>query len=216
MEQQQPPKRTAVQRIDDLERGLMGMYQAGDNLARDIMTIKEAIKLLGGKVDAIVKATMAGEDLNDEVLSRIMVDNNVVELRNKVSQLISSGMLALSEEPINETNFVVGREVDDEGKVLNPRLQFIVRSLQENLRAKILGAKTGDAVSFQEGKLKFEIQEVYSVVAPQVPAAEEAAPAPQAEASAPEDTEASAEAAEQSSSDASNDSAPQSSESSGS
>src|SRR5271170_6768520 len=94
MEQQKTEqKRTAVQRIDDLERGLMGMYQAGDNLARDIMTIKEAIKLLGGKVDAIVKATMAGEDLNDDVLSRIMVENNVTELKTKVSQLVTSGTL---------------------------------------------------------------------------------------------------------------------------
>ena len=59
------------------------MYQAGDNLASDTQTLKEAIKLLGNKIDAIVKATMAGEDLNDEVLSRIMVENNVTELKSE-------------------------------------------------------------------------------------------------------------------------------------
>lgn len=206
-QQQQQAKRTAVQRIDDLERGLMGMFQAGDNLARDTMTLKEAIKLLGNKVDAIVKATMAGEDLNDQVLSRIMVENNVTELKNKVSQLIASGTLAPSENPVDEKTFIVGREVDQDGTVLNPRLQFVLNSLKEELREKIKGKKVGESVQFQEGKLNFEIQETYEIVVPKAPEAEaqaqEAAPASEAQPVAP--------AAEQSSPDASNDSAPQSS-----
>jgi hypothetical protein len=200
------PKRTAVQRIDDLERGLMDMFQAGDNLSRDVYTIKEAIKLLGNKVDAIVKATMAGEDLNDDVLSRIMVENNVADLKSKVDQLVAIGTLVASEAPIEENNFVVGREVDDTGKVLNPRLQFVLASLEEKLRAKIKGAKVGDSVDFKDGKLKFEIQQVYSVVAPKPP---EAPAAPDANAAAPTETAAPATpAAEQSSSDASTATAP--------
>ncbi len=213
-QKQEQPKRTAVQRIDDLERGLMGMYQAGDNLAKDIVTLKEALKLLGNKVDAIVKATMAGEDLNDDVLSRIMVQNNVEELKNKVSQLVVSGTLQPTEEPVDEKNFIVGREVDDTGKVLNPRLQFVLGSLQPELQAKIKGSKVGDTIAFQEGKLKFEIQEAYSVVVPQLPAEtqESAAPASTAEVAAPAD-QSEAPAAEQSSVDANGDSATQTSQS---
>jgi hypothetical protein len=218
--QPQPLKRTAVQRIDDLERGLMGMFQAGDNLARDVQTLKEAIKLLGNKVDAIVKATMAGEDLNDEVLSRIMVENNVTELKGKVAQLVASGTLVAFEGELNEKHFVIGQEVDDTGKVLNPRLQFVLNSLQPALREKILGKKVGDSVAFQDGKLMFEIQEAYEVTTPKAPTVE-AAPAVQSDSIVAPDANTAAPDAntlpvEQSSTDASTDPAAQSSQSSGS
>jgi len=210
-QQQQNQKRTAVQRIEDLERGVMGMFQSGDMMGRDLMTCKEAIKLLGNKIDAIVKAIQRGGELNDDVIGNIMVENNVTELKTRVDQLIAAGTLVATTEPVGDDNFVVGREVDDTGKVLNPRLQFVLGALQEELRNKIKGAKTGDTVEFQEGKVKFELQEAYSVAKPApavqaVPeAAPEASPAPAVEA-AP-----AAPQAEQSSTDASNDSAPQSS-----
>lgn len=168
MEQQQQ-KRTAVQRIDDLENGLMGLYRVADSFAKDIGTLKEAIKLLGNKVDAIVKATMAGEDLNDDVLTRIMVENNVADLKNKVDQLVMAGTLVATTGAITENDFIVGQEVDDSGKVVNPRLQFVLSALQPELRDKIKGAKVGDSITFQEGKLKLEIKEAYSIVAPKPP-----------------------------------------------
>ena len=213
MEQQQQ-KRTAVQRIDDLERGLMGMYQAADNMGRDLMTVKEAIKLLGNKIDAIVKATQRGEDLTDEVIGNIMVQNNVADLKARVDQLVASGTLVATLEPVDEKNFVVGQEVDDTGKVLNPRLQFVLGALNEDLRNKIKGAKVGDSVVFQEGKLKFDLQEAYAVVTPapavEAEAATEAVADTQAVASAPAEA-----AVEQSSTDA-NEATAQPSQSSGS
>lgn len=201
-QQQQAPKRTAVQRLDDLERALMGMFQAGDVTNRDVQTLKEAIKLLGNKVDAIVKATQQGEDLNDEILSRIMVENNVAELKGRVDQLVANGALLPTTEAVDEKSFVVGREIDADGKVLNPRLQFVLQSLQEPLRLLIMGKKVGDTVEFQEGKLKFELQEAYTIAPPKPPEAPVVVSTEQA---------AEAAAAEQSSTDASNDSAPQSS-----
>jgi hypothetical protein len=228
MEQQQP-KRTAVQRIEDLERGVMGMFQNGDNMGRDLMTIKEAIKLLGNKIDAIVKATQRGEDLNDDIIGKIMVENNVAELKARVDQLVAAGTLVATTEPVDEKTFVVGQEVDDTGKVLNPRLQFVLGALQEELRNKIKGSKVGDSVVFQEGKLKFELQEAYSVAPPKPPEAPaeavmDAAPAQEqapattelAPAAPAQEQAAPAAPAEQSSTDASNDSAAQSSQSSGS
>lgn len=168
----QADKRTASQRIEDMERGLMALYQTADNMARDMMTIKEAIKLLGNKLDAVVKATSRGEQLTDEVISKIMVENNVEELKNKVQDLVNQGVLVAAEE-VTANSFIVGREIDADGKVQNPRMQFVVSALAENVRTKFPGAKAGQTLELEEGKWKFEVQEVYSIQTPQAPQAEQ-------------------------------------------
>lgn len=177
---QQADKRTASQRIDDMERGLMALYQTADNMARDLMTIKEAIKLLGNKLDSVVKASERGLSLNDDTISKIMVENNIEELKLKVTNLVNSGVLVASEE-VGPNSFVVGREIDNEtGNVANPRMQFIVSALAPEVKDKFPGSKVGQTLELQEGKWKFEILEVYSIA---TPAAPEAAPAAEAQAS---------------------------------
>lgn len=166
--QQQQDKRTASQRIEDLERGLMSLYQTADNMARDLMTIKDAIKLLGNKLDAVVKATAAGETMSDEVIAKIMVQNNVDELKAKVDNLVAQGVLKAG-EAIGPNSFVVGREISEDGTVQNPRMQFVVSALQEGVRDKFPGAKAGETLVLQEGKWKFEVLEVYDLVAPEAP-----------------------------------------------
>lgn len=183
-QQQQPPKqRNASQRLDDLERGLMALYHTADNMARDIMTIKEAIKLLGNKLDAVVKASSRGENLNDEVIAKIMVENNVEELKQKVTNLVNQGVLVAAEE-ISLNSFVVGKEIGDDGSVANPRMQFVVSALQPEVRDKFPGAKVGQTLDLQEGKWKFTVDEIYAIVTPQAPEAvtEESATDAKAEA----------------------------------
>lgn len=188
----QADKRTASQRIEDMERGLMALYQTADNMARDMMTIKEAIKLLGNKLDAVVKATSRGEQLTDEVISKIMVENNVEELKNKVQDLVNQGVLVAAEE-VTTNSFIVGREIDADGKVQNPRMQFVVSALAENVRSKFPGAKAGQTLELEEGKWKFEVQEVYSIQTPQAPQVE----AQEAQEEAKEESKAEAESTEQ-------------------
>lgn len=172
--------RSASQKITDLENALMSLYQTADNMARDLGTIKEAIKLLGNKVDSIVKAASAGEPVNDTVIARIMVENNVEELNQKVKGMIAQGVLK-SQEQIGADSFVVGSENDDQGAVINPRLQFALFALQPDLREKFIGGKAGDVLTLQEGKLKFKVLEVYEIQkqkpAEAVEAPAEAAPA---------------------------------------
>jgi hypothetical protein len=179
MSNQQQDKRTASQRIDDMERGLMALYQTADNMARDMMTIKEAIKLLGNKLDSVVKASARGETLSDEVIAKIMVENNVEELKEKVTNLVNQGVLVAAEE-VGPNSFVVGRELDENGVIANPRMQFVVSALQGEIKDKFPGSKAGQILDLQEGKFKFEVQEVYNLQTPQA---------------APEQAEESAEAA---------------------
>lgn len=167
-------QRTAAQRIEDLEQGMMAMYQTLDQMARDLMTIKEAIKLLGNKMDSIVKASQRGEALTDEVISKIMVENNMEELKSKVQALVDQGVLVPAEE-VTDTSFVVGREMNDQGEIQNPRMQFVLSALEESVRAKFPGSKVGQVLDLKDGKWKFEITETYNIVTPQVaqPAQEE-------------------------------------------
>lgn len=178
-------KRTASQRIEDLENALMSLYQTADSMARDVMTLKEAMKLLGNKVDSIVKATNRGEALTDEVLTKIMIENNVEELKQKVANLVTQGLLE-AEEAVTAGSFVVGSEIDDKGEVANPRLQFVVSALNEDIRGKFVGTKPGDVLTLEEGELKFKVSETYKIVQPKSPEqlAEEAAAATQDAAAA--------------------------------
>lgn len=177
--------RSASQKIGDLENAMIALYQTADNIARDLNTAKEAIKLLGNKLDSIVKAQLAGEQPTDDVISRIMVENNIEELKNKLKVMVAQGILSPTEQ-VAEDSFLVGADQNDAGEVVNPRLQFALYAIRPpELQQKFLGAKVGDVLNLQEGKLKFKVAEIYQI---QKPKPVEAAPA------APAETEASADA----------------------
>lgn len=165
-------KRSASERIQDLERATMSLYQTVDNMARDLMTVKDAIKLLGNKVDAIVKAAERGS-VNDNSVADIMIENNVSELKSKVDDLITKGILTY-EATVTPESYVVGREIDETGKVVNPRLQFAMSALDPEIREKIVGAMAGNVLELATGKLKLEVLETYTIQVPS-PAQEEAA-----------------------------------------
>ncbi len=170
VEKKPADNRTAVQKIADLENAVMQLFHINDTLARDLMTLKEGLKLLDNKVNSIVKATSAGEPLTDAVLSRIMVENNVEELSKKVSSMVDQGFL-VKEDQVSENSFVVGSEEDEDGVVKNPRLQFALKALNPNYQAKLLNKLSGEVVSFEEGKLRFKILESYSIQEPKAPTA---------------------------------------------
>lgn len=182
-------KRNATQRIGDLEQALMGLFQTADNMARDLTTVRDAIKLLGNKLDSVAKAA----NLSDDVIAKLMIQNNVAELKEKVTNLVTQGILVPAEE-MNDTSFVVGQEIDAEGNVVNPRIQFTLTSIQPELRDKIKAAKVGEAVVLEEGKLKFMPVEIYTIVPPQAPAIEAAAAKQNAEVQSSDNVDTGAKA----------------------
>jgi len=174
-------QRSATERLEDLENATMGIFQTMDRMATDLMTIKDAIKLLGNKVDSIVKSAERGLALNDDNIAALMTENNVLELENKVKGLVEQGVLTL-ETTVSDNSFVVGREIDTDGKIVNPRLQFTLAALNPEVKAKISGSTVGQVLDLEEGKLKFEVLESYSIS--QSPAVEAAPEAPAPEAAA--------------------------------
>lgn len=157
--------RNASQKIQDLENAMMQLYQTVDAMARDLGTVKEAIKLLGNKVDSIVKASSKGEVISDDVISRIMIENNCEELKQKVTVMQAQGIL-VAQEQVGTDSFVVGAELNDKDETVNPRLQFALYVLSPELQEKIKGSKVGDVLTLQEGKLRFKVLESYQIQQP--------------------------------------------------
>lgn len=176
-------KRTAAQRIEDLEKATMESYRVLDSIVRDLQKMKDAFKLLVNKTDAMAKASGQTE----EQLSALMIENNVKELEGKVASLVSQGILT-EEEQAGPNSFIVAREIDKEGKVANPRLQFVLSQIPKDVGDKILGAKSGDILDLGNDKLKLEVTETYAINNPADTAEAQAVAAPTeapAEASAP-------------------------------
>lgn len=191
MSEQNKGTRNASQRIEDLERAMVSLYQTADNMARDLMTVKDAVKILHNKVSAIVTAYTRDKTFSEESVTAVMIDSNVEELKSKLNTLIEQGIL-VAEEVVTDASFVVGRELDDNNVVVNPRLQFTMAGVQETVRGKLVGAMSGDILLLEEGKLKFEVLETYQIQTPKAPEAAEAAPAAEAPAEATEQAPAQA------------------------
>src|SRR4051812_43627604 len=123
-EQTGPKKLNASQRLETLEVNVQEIAMYANNMNRDIQMIKEAIKLLGNKTDAVQK----GAGVTDETVVSLMIENNVKELKGKVEAFVNQGVLKAS-EAIDENSFVVVKELNDDGTVANKRAQFAVAAL---------------------------------------------------------------------------------------
>lgn len=159
---EQKKQMTALERIQNLENGFMGVFSNMDAVSRDVLLIKEAIKLLANKVDAMANLNVQGEAMTDENINKIMIANNEKELKSKVDNYINQGVLE-SSDIVDDNSFVVGQELDADGKVVNPRIQFTVSSFNEESRAKLSGLKLGDMVDLEDNGLKMSITEIYKV-----------------------------------------------------
>lgn len=162
-------QRSATERLNDLEQLLGNLYQTTDNMARDLLLMKEAIKLLGNKLDAVAKIANASDS---DQIAAIMTENNVAELKGKVDNLISQGIL-VAEDTVTAQSFIVGKEYKPGTEELaNPRLQFTVGALDADTQAKLIGAKAGQKLSFSDNKFDLEIVETYGIQVPKAPEVE--------------------------------------------
>lgn len=162
--QNKTTKMTAAQRIEKLEGTVFGMYQNFDILAQDIDQLRQTIAGLAKRLNATIEAGEKGP-INNEQVNSIIIQQNVEELKTKVNFLIEQGVLKKSEENvIGENSFVVGRELDEEKNVLNPRLQFAYATLNEKGKELVKGKTLGDMVKNENNDGHLEIVEIYDVI----------------------------------------------------
>ena len=121
-------KRTATQRIEDLEKVVTMLYQATaqnkpvlenllksqTNSVNDLNLIKEALKLLNKKTEAIVQAATPESGITPTTVSTLLVKMNVDDLTALVAGYIANGHIVPA-DTIADNSFVVAEELNSDG-----------------------------------------------------------------------------------------------------
>ncbi|HEY5236623.1 MAG TPA: hypothetical protein VIJ14_10620 [Rhabdochlamydiaceae bacterium] len=191
-------KRTATQKIDDLEKVVTILYQAATQtqntiqgltkLGSDMALVRDALKLLNKKTEAIIQVATPETGITVESVTALVVKMNVEDLKAQVAGYLANGHLTTA-DTVAGNSYVVCEESNSDGSVANPRIQFRLDSQDEATTAALTGKKAGDTVSFGEGKFGAKILEIYTINDNPTPAATatpDAAPAATAEAPAAE------------------------------
>lgn len=176
--------RTATQKIEDLERVVSMLYQSVRSLdvavksfvdtQRDMVLVRDALRLLNKKTEAIVQVAKPESGITPESVSDLVIKMNVEDLKAQVADYLQRGSLIPSDE-VSAKTYLVCEEQNADGSIANPRIQFRLDSQDPETQAALTGKKVGDLVSFGEGKYNAKITELYGLV--DSPASQAAAPA---------------------------------------
>lgn len=147
---------TTARRVGEME---LMVY----NLSRENEILKDALQLLHEKLDAVIALQNRGLPLSDDNINQIVVELKENELKQRVDDMLERGTIK-SSEVVGEDSLIVSRELSKEGKVENPRLQFLVGRLIDELKNKFVGKKIGDLIQGDDNKLDIEIMEIYDLV----------------------------------------------------
>lgn len=133
------------------------------NIARENEILKDALQLLHEKLDAVITLQNKGLPLNDSNINEAVVEMKENSLKERVTEMLQQGSIK-PVEVVGEDSLIVSRELSKEGKVENPRLQFLVGRLVDELKTKFVGKKVGELIRGEENKLDIEIMEIYDLV----------------------------------------------------
>ena len=162
----EPKKMNATQRLAAVEQ-LVSSYDSKFNIVADELDKLSAyVNNLTRRLNATIQAGEDGGITNDSV-KQIIIGENVKDLEGKVEMLQQNGVLSRNDTmAIADNSFIIGREIDDEGNVVNPRLQFLVGSIEQSYKEGLLGKKLGDTYKSKDSSVTLEITEIYEVADP--------------------------------------------------
>jgi hypothetical protein len=132
------------------------------NLSRENEILKDALQLLHEKLESVIALANEGKSLSNENINEKVVMLKEQALKDKVQDLVNAGQIESAEEVTNNS-LVVARELNKDGTVENPRIQFLTSRLIEELQNKFVGKKVGELVKGEEDKLDLEIMEIYDI-----------------------------------------------------
>jgi hypothetical protein len=133
------------------------------NIARENEILKDALQLLHEKLDAVITLQNRELPLSDVNINEAVVEMKVNSLKERVEEMLRQGAIK-PVEVVGEDSLIVSRELSKEGRVENPRLQFLVGRLVDELKSKFVGKKTGELIEGEDNKLNIEIMEIYDLV----------------------------------------------------
>ena len=156
-------KRTATQRIEDLEKVVTMLYQATaqsknalENLLRsqgDMALVKDALKLLNKKTEAIIQCATPETGITVQAVSALVVKMNVEDLTAQVAGFVASGHLTAADE-VAADSYLVCEELAADGTQVNPRIQFRLDSQDASTQEAFKGKKV--AIRFLLVKISFQ------------------------------------------------------------
>lgn len=188
MAENQVDKRTATQRIEDLERVASVLYQnqvvaknatdALPKMAEDVSLLKDALKLLNKKTEAIIQAATPETGINVTTVSALVTKLVVDEMAAQVAAHVTNGhLVAANEGEVEANSYLVCEEYHPDGSLANARIQFPLTSQDEPTQTAMKGKKVGDTVSFGPDKFDAKVLEIYTMVEPKAPEAATETPA---------------------------------------
>jgi len=155
-------KITATKRLEALEEAVLGFQQRFLILADEIDKLSAGLMATTKTIDGLLEATKTREAVND-----IIVNENIKEMEQKVKLFQEQGILIKEEgedAEVGERSYIVGRELDQEGNVLNPRIHFAYPSLTEEEKELFLGKKISEVIMQDaESNTGLEILEIFSI-----------------------------------------------------
>ena len=167
MSEERKPK--ASERLSAIENALVPTQRrVGEmemilfNLSRENEILKDALQLLHEKLESVIALANEGKTLSNENINEKVVLLKEQSLKDKVQDLVYAGQIESSEE-VTDNSLVVARELNKNGTVENPRIQFLTSRLIEELQNKFVGKKVGELVKGEEDKLDLEIMEIYNI-----------------------------------------------------
>jgi hypothetical protein len=192
--------RNATQRIEDLEKVASVLYQnqiqaknATDGLLAmqgDVGLLKDALKLLNKKTEAIIQAATPESGISVTTVSALVTKLVVAEMADQVAAYVTNGHLTANDE-VAANSYLVCEEYHPDGSLANARIQFPLTSQDEPTQTAMKGKKVGDTVSFGPDKFDAKVLEIYTMVEPKAP--EVAATVAETDAAETDATDVSAE-----------------------
>jgi len=155
---------TASQRIEALGKKIVEGNKNFVILANEIDNLKAVITGVVRRLNAIVEVSENGDSLSQKAITDFIVQEEVKQLEEKVNFLTESGALSRNDSAaVGPQTFFVGKEVNDEGIVVNPRIQIAYDSLQPDVKEKLTGLKVGEQTKLREQDPNLEITEIYEI-----------------------------------------------------
>lgn len=161
-------KLTAAQRIEAIEKRLIANDKNSIMLAEDIDSLRNLVQALAKRLNATIQAGETEDGISSKSVKDIQIQENIKELEGRIDFLLDKGFIEKKDESeTSENSFIVGRELDPDGTVSNPRVQFPIIQMPDKYRDALVGHKLGDVVSIEgDDAPSLEILEIYEIIQP--------------------------------------------------
>ena len=150
--------------INDLIQALQEILVSTNQVGRRIDRLEQNLSMLSARQGVIVKLASSGT-LNEENYVNEVVRLKTESLKAEVDYMVKSGALVASEGPVEASDYLVTEELDADEKVVNPRAQFGLETMTEEVKNKVVGAKLGDVIKMSD-EYSLRILEIYSIQNP--------------------------------------------------